>query len=46
MGFNCLKAIEPPQGYGSPFTSKSPEVLGIYLIDLGGMKRLTEVLAL
>ena len=39
MGFNSLKATEPLQGDSSSlFTTKSPEVLGSYWIDLEGLK--------
>ena len=37
MGFNCLKATEPPQGGNLLFTSKFPETSGAHLIDLGRM---------
>ena len=38
MGFNCLKAIEPPRGGSLLFTTKFPEIPGTHLIDLGRIK--------
>ena len=38
MGFNCLKAAEPPRGDSLLFTAKFPEVPGTLLINLGSMK--------
>ena len=38
MGFNCLKATEPPCGGSLLFTTKFPEITGTHLIDLGMMK--------
>ena len=35
MGLNCLKVTEPPQGDNLIFTTKSPEIPGTHLIDLG-----------
>ena len=36
--FNCLKATEPLQEDSLLFTTKSPEIPGTHLIDLGMMK--------
>ena len=38
MGFNCLKATEPPCGGSLLFTTKFPEITGTHLINLGMMK--------
>ena len=38
MGFNCLKVAEPLEGDSLFFTTKSPDVVGTYFIDLGRMK--------
>ena len=38
MGFNCLKATEPPRGGSLLFTTKFSEIPGTHLIDLGKMK--------
>ena len=35
IGFNYLKVTVPIQGDSLPFTTKSPGVPGIHLIDLG-----------
>ena len=34
MGFNCLKAIEPPRGGSLLFTTKLPEISRTHFIDL------------
>ena len=36
-GFNCLKATESLRGDSLLFTTKSPGVPGVHLIDLGMM---------
>ena len=37
MGFNCLKAAEPPRGDSLLFTTQSPGNPGTHLIDLRRM---------
>ena len=37
-GFKCLKAAKPLWGDSLLFTSQSPGVPGIHLINFGGMK--------
>ena len=38
MGFNCLKATEPLQGWSLLFTTKFPETPCTHLINIGKMK--------